>query len=77
MINDVATKVANQLGALVTDDQISPQEVVLGAARGTIAFWMGCVQEGMRTEALAIVRQAMNEEIDGMIRGIANGMVPA
>ena len=76
-INEVATQIANSLGKMVNDDQIGPAEVVIGAARGTVAFWMGCVQEGARVESLSTLRQVLNEEIDNMVRGIANGMVPA
>lgn len=77
MISEVATNIAKQLGVMVNEDQIPPPEVMVGATRAIIAFWMGCVQEGMRTEALEVIRQSMNEEINNMVRGIANGMVPA
>jgi hypothetical protein len=76
-IAEVATQIASTLGGMVNEDQISPPDVVIGATRGAIAFWMGCVQEGSRVEALNALRQGLNEEIDNMIRGIANGMVPA
>ena len=75
-IDKVATAIAETLGNFVNDEQISPPEVVVGASRATIAFWMGCIQEGARVEALESLRQGMNEEIDNMVRGIANGMVP-
>jgi hypothetical protein len=76
-IKDVAGAVADILGGMVNEDQISPPEVVVGATRAAIAFWMGCVQEGSRIDALDTLRQGFNEEIDNMIRGISNGMVPA
>jgi hypothetical protein len=75
-IDKVATAIAETLGNFVNDEQISPPEVIVGASRATIAFWMGCIQEGARVEALESLRQGMNEEIDNMVRGIANGMVP-
>lgn len=76
-VAEVATQIASQLGQMVNDDQISPPEVVIGATRGAIAFWMGCVEDGSRVDALNTLRQGVNEEIDNLIRGIANGMVPA
>ena len=76
-ISEVATQIATTLGKMVNDDQISPPEVIVGVTRAAIAFWMGCVQDGARADALNVLRQCMNEEIDSMIRGIANGMVPA
>jgi hypothetical protein len=76
-IADIATKIAATLGQMVNEDQISPPEVVVGASRATIAFWMGCFEDGGRVEALNVLRQAFNEEIDNMLRGISNGMVPA
>lgn len=75
-ISDIATKIAAILGECVNTDQISPPEVVVGATRASIAFWMGCVQDGARVDALNVLRQGFNEEIDNMIRGISNGMVP-
>jgi hypothetical protein len=76
-IANIATKIADNLGRFVNEDQISPPEVVVGATRAAIAFWMGCVQEGSRVDALNTLRQGFNEEIDNMVRGISNGMVPA
>ena len=76
-IANIATKIAENLGRFVNEDQISPPEVVVGATRAAIAFWMGCVQEGSRVDALNTLRQGFNEEIDNMVRGISNGMVPA
>jgi hypothetical protein len=76
-IAEVATQIASQLGEMVNEDQISPPDVVIGATRGAIAFWMGCVEDGSRIDALNTLRQSVNEEIDNLIRGIANGMVPA
>lgn len=76
-VDKVATAIAETLGNFVNTDQLSPPVVVTGASRATIAFWMGCIQDGARVEALEVLRQGMNEEIDNMIRGIANGMVPA
>ena len=76
-VQEVAISTAKTLGVLVNNGQMPPTEVMVGALRGTIVFWMGCVQDGMRTEALAALRQAVNEEVDNLTRGIANGMVPA
>lgn len=76
-IKEIAESISDILGQMVTEDQISPPEVVVGATRACIAFWMGCVQEGARVDALNVLRQGFNEEIDNMIRGISNGMVPA
>ena len=76
-IKDVALRVADTLGAMVNDEQIAPPEVLLSAIRGTMAFWLSCVQDGARADGLTVLRQAVNEEIDHMLRGIANGMVPA
>lgn len=76
-VDTVARRIAADLGQMVNDDQISPPEVMVGNIRGGIAFWMGCVRDGTRADALASVRQVLNEEIDNMVRGIANGMVPA
>ncbi len=76
-IKDVAIRVADTLGAMVNDEQIAPPDVLLGTFQGSIAFWLGCVNDGMRADALNVLRQAVNEEIDSMARGIANGMVPA
>ena len=76
-IKDVAIRVADTLGAMVNDEQIAPPDILVGALQGAIAFWLGCVQDGMRADALNVLRQAVNEEIDNMARGIANGMIPA
>jgi hypothetical protein len=76
-VAEIAAQIASTLGQMVNDDQISPPEVVIGATRGAIAFWMGCVEDGSRVDALNTLRQGVNEEIDNLIRGIANGMVPA
>jgi predicted Zn-dependent protease with MMP-like domain len=76
-IKDIAIRVADTLGAMVNDEQIAPPDVLLGTFQGSIAFWLGCVNDGMRADALNVLRQAINEEIDSMARGIANGMVPA
>jgi hypothetical protein len=76
-IKDVAIRIADLLGGMVNDEQIAPPEVLLAAIQGSIAFWLGCVNDGMRADSLNILRQAINEEIDSMARGIANGMVPA
>ena len=75
-VHEVATQIANVLGHMVNDDQISPPEVVLGASRGMIAFWMGCMQDGARADGMALLKQGLNEEIDSITRGMANGMVP-
>lgn len=77
MISDVATQLAQRLGQMVNEEQIDPVTVMMGSTRATIAFWMGCMEDGARVDALGILRQSMNEEIDNMVRGIANGMVPA
>lgn len=76
-IKDVAIRIADTLGAMVNDEQIAPPEVLLAAIQGTVAFWLSCVQDGARVDGLNVLRQAVNEEIDHMLRGIANGMVPA
>jgi len=76
-IKDVAVRVADTLGAMVNDEQIAPPDVLLGTFQGAIAFWLGCVNDGMRAEALTVLRLAVNGEIDSMTRGIANGMVPS
>ena len=76
-IKDVAIRIADTLGAMVNDEQIAPPEVLLAAIQGTVAFWLSCVQDGARADGLTVLRQAVNEEIDHMLRGIANGMVPA
>ncbi len=76
-IQEVAIATSRNLADLVTEEQVPPTEVVIGAARGAIVFWMGCTVEGARTEGLKILQQVFNEEIDNMIRGIANGMVAA
>lgn len=76
-IQEIAIRTAKMLGSVVNGAQISPPEVVVGAMRGAIVFWVGCVQDGTRTDALNVLRQGLNEEVDNMIRGIANGMVPA
>lgn len=76
-IKAVAIRLADTLGAMVNDEQIAPPDVLLGTFQGAVAFWLGCVNDGMRAEALTVLRLAVNEEIDSMARGIANGMVPA
>lgn len=76
-IKGVAETIATYLGQMVNEDQISPPDVLLGGLRACIAFWGGCVPEGKRIEAMGILKQAMNEEVDSMVRGMANGMVPA
>ena len=76
-IKDVAIRVADTLGAMVNDEQIAPPDILVGTLQGAIAFWLGCVQDGMRADALTVLRLAVNEEIDNMSRGIANGMIPA
>lgn len=76
-IANVAATIADNLGRFVNEEQISPPEVVVGATRAAIAFWMGCVQDGARVDALNTLKQGFNEEIENMIRGISNGMVPA
>jgi hypothetical protein len=73
----IAETLATYMGQMVNEDQMSPPDVLLGGLRASIAFWGGCVPEGKRVEALGILKQAMNEEVDHLIRGMANGMVPA
>ena len=75
-IKDVAIRVADTLGAMVNDEQIAPPDVLMGGMRACIAFWGGCVPDGKRIEAMGVLKQALNEEIDSMVRGMANGMVP-
>ena len=76
-IQNVAIATSRNLADLVTEEQIAPTEVVIGAVRGIVVFWMGCTVEGSRTEGLKVLQQVSNEEIENMIRGIANGMVQA
>lgn len=73
---DVAEAIATYLGQMVNEDQIAPPDVLIGGIRACIAFWGGCVPEGNRVEAMGILKQVFTEELDYMIRGIANGMVP-
>lgn len=75
-VKDVAETLATYMGQMVNEDQISPPDGLLGGIRACIAFWGGCVPDGKRIEAMGILRQALNEEIDSMVRGMANGMVP-
>jgi hypothetical protein len=74
---DVAEAIATYLGQMVNEDQISPPDVLVGGIRACIAFWGGCVPEGKRIEAMGILRQVITEELDSMVRGMANGMVPS
>lgn len=76
-IKAVAIRVSDMLGAMVNDEQIAPPDVLLGTFQGAVAFWLGCVNDGMRADALNVLRQAVNEEIDSLSRGIANGMIPS
>ena len=76
-IQETAVAIAADLGTRVNDGGISPVEVAIGGIRGSIVFWLGCTQEGQRVESLNIMRQIANEEIDNLIRGIANGMLEA
>ena len=75
-VKDVAETIATYLGQMVNDDQISPPDVLLGGLRACIAFWGGCVPDGKRIEAMGVLKLALNEEIDSMVRGMTNGMVP-
>jgi hypothetical protein len=75
-IKGVAETLATYMGQMVNEDQISPPDVLLGGLRACIAFWGGCVPDGKRIEAMGILQQAVNEEINNMVRGMANGMVP-
>ena len=80
MSNDikmVAETLATYMGQMVNEDQLAPPDVLMGGIRACIAFWGGCVPEGNRVEAMGVLRQALNEELDHMVRGMANGMVPA
>lgn len=76
-IQETAVAVAAELGNRVVDGGIGPVEVAIGSIRGSVVFWLGCTQEGQRVESLNIMRQIVNEEIDNLIRGIANGMLEA
>lgn len=77
IIATVARTTAHNLCDIISDGSATPPEAVIGGLRGAIVFWMSCVEDGKRHEALEIIKQMANEEIDGLIRGIANGMVPA
>lgn len=77
VIAEIAMSTAEGLGTKVNNDQINPALVMIGTARGLIAFWTGCAEEGSRTDALQMMQTVLNEEIDNLKRGIANGMVPA
>lgn len=76
-IRQVAASVSTDLGTMVNDDQMPPAYVMMGAVRAAVIFWMGCVEDGKRVESLELMRQFVNEDIDNMVRGISNGMVPA
>ena len=76
-IQEIAVATAADLGNHVTDGGVNPVEVAIGGIRGSIVFWLGCTQEGQRVESLNVMRQIANEEIDNLIRGIANGMLEA
>jgi hypothetical protein len=75
-IGVVATHIAAELGKFVEVNHLPPNEVVIGSMRASIAFWMGSMQDGKRTEGLDILRQAANEEVDNMMRAISNGLLP-
>ena len=75
-IKMVAETLATYMGQMVNEDQLAPPDVLMGGIRACIAFWGGCVPEGNRIEAMGVLKQALNEEIDHLIRGMANGMVP-
>lgn len=72
----VAETLATYMGRMVNEDQLAPPDVLMGGMRACIAFWGGCVTDGNRIEAMNVLKQALNEEMDHMIRGMANGMVP-
>lgn len=76
-IGVVATHVAAELSKFAEVKHFIPHEIVIGGMRATIAFWLGCVQDGKRTEALEHLRQAANKEVDNMMRAISNGIFPA
>ena len=75
-IKMVAETLATYMGQMVNEDQLAPPDVLMGGIRACIAFWGGCVPEGNRIEAMGVLKQALNEEIDHLTRGMANGMVP-
>ena len=76
-IKNVAETLATYMGQMVNEDQLAPPDVLMGGIRACIAFWGGCVPEGKRIEGMNILQQVVNEEIGSMVRGMANGMVPA
>ncbi len=76
-IQEIAVATAADLGDHVTNGGVNPVEVAIGGIRGSVAFWLGCTVEGSRVESLNVIRQIANEEIDNLIRGIANGMIEA
>lgn len=76
-IRKVAVETSDRLGDTLSEGGVTPQDLVIGSLRGTVVFWMGCTQDQHRAEALGILRDAFNEEIAHLIRGISNGQVPA
>lgn len=76
-VKDVAVRIANTLGVIVADEKISPPEVVYGAARGMLGFWMGSVPDGMRADAISVLREALIDEIGLLLSEIADGSLPA
>jgi hypothetical protein len=76
-IKNVAETLATYMGQMVNEDQLAPPDVLMGGIRACIAFWGGCVPDGNRIDAMRVLKMVMNEEIDSMVRGMANGMVPA
>lgn len=75
-IKMVAETLATYMGQMVNEDQLAPPDVLMGGIRACIAFWGGCVPAGNRIEAMGVLKQALNEELDHMVRGMANGLVP-
>lgn len=75
-IKMVAETLATYMGQMVNEDQLAPPDVLMGGIRACIAFWGGCVPDGNRIEAMGVLKQALNEELDHMVRGMANGLVP-
>lgn len=75
-IGVVATHIAAELGKFVEANQFRAEGVAIGGLRGAIAFFLGCTQDGRRTEGLEMMRQAANMEIDNLVRAIASGLLP-
>lgn len=74
-LNEIAGRFIEHMKAEV-DKGANPGYAAIGAFRGSVVVWMSCVEDGARTDALNLLRDAINEEIDNLVRGIANGMIP-